>query len=67
MVEVVVALEHPMVLDDPVVLLADEGAQHCGGNLGVVGWGEMIADVVQQHTHNGLLVLARAVSTRGCL
>ena len=67
MVEVVVALEHAMVLDDPVVLLADEGPEHGGGNLGVVGWGEMVADVVQQRADNGLLVLSRTVGTRGCL
>src|SRR6516165_10301666 len=66
-VEEVIALEHPVVLDDPVVLLADVGPEYGGRHLAVIGRGKVVADVVQQGADDGLLVLAGAVGTSGCL
>ena len=46
--EVVVALEHAVVFDDPVVLVADVRRKQCRSELRVIGGCQQIANVVQQ-------------------
>src|SRR5579885_1299716 len=60
-VEPVVALHDAVILDDPVVLLGDEGFEQGGGQLGVIERGERVADIVQQRAHHVLFIAAVAV------
>lgn len=60
MVEIVIALEHAVMLYHPVILLADIGAQNRGGELGMVFGGEQIADIVEQGADDHFFVLAVA-------
>jgi hypothetical protein len=46
-VKKVVTLEDPVVLYDPVVLLAHEGLEDRRRKLGVIGTGQGVTDIVQ--------------------
>src|SRR5437870_4042107 len=57
----VIALENPVVLYDPVVLLGHERRDDHRGELRVVQAGERVTDVVHQRAHHVLLVASVAV------
>src|SRR5437763_11387516 len=59
-VDAEVQLEHLMVLDDPVVDLADEGLEDLRRDLVVAEGVELLADIVEQGADDELLVLALA-------
>jgi len=66
-VEVVVALEQPVVAHDPLRLLAHVGGDYGGRDAAVVVGGQHVADVVQQRGHHELVGLAVAQRPGGRL
>ena len=63
-VEIVIALEMPVVLADPVQFLAHERLDDRGGDIGMVVAAQRIADIVQQRHHHILLVAPVPVGAR---
>ena len=66
-VEIEVALEDPVMLQHPVIFLADIWLEHGRGELGMIGDAENVADVMQQRTDDIFLVPAVAIGERRSL
>ena len=64
MMEEIIALEYPVLGDDPVIFFRQEGRQYGGGNIGVIIAAQRIADIVQQRHHDIFLVTAIAMRAR---
>jgi hypothetical protein len=62
--EEIIDLENAVIGAHPVKLLADEGAQDGGGDVGVVVAAQGVADVVEQGHDDIRLVLAAAMGAR---
>ncbi len=67
MVKVVVALEHPVVTDDPDGLVTHVGGEDGGRDRAVIVRGQYVADVVEQRGDDELARLAVAQRPRGGL
>ena len=63
--EEVVPLEDPVILDHPVILLRDERMEDGRRHLGVVPGPERVADVVEERARDVLLVLSGLEGDRG--
>ncbi len=63
-VDVVVGLEQPVLLDDPGDFGPHVGPQDAGRHLGVVVGREFVADVVDQRPEHEFLVGARGLGAR---
>ena len=63
MVEKVVALENPVMLDHPVVRLRDKGLQYHRRHVSMIEAAKRIANVMQQSADDVLVILTRLGST----
>ena len=66
-VEEVVALEDAVLLDHPVVALADERLEDCRADVGMVERPERVADVVDERARDVLVVAISAIGACCCL
>ncbi|MDT4861676.1 hypothetical protein FQZ97_962910 [compost metagenome] len=65
--EEVVPLKDPMLLDHPVILWTDEGLQQGRSQIGVVEGAEKIADIMQKSANHVLLISRIAIGQSGRL